>query len=93
MSEMTPGKRRFIKRKFGEEKPTVWIGKSGASPELIKEICKQLSQNKYAKCKILKSALTEKETKQITTTIAEQTRATLVEVRGHTFILYKPRDK
>jgi RNA-binding protein len=93
MSEMTPGKKRFIKRKFGEEKPTVWIGKSGASPELIKEICKQLAQNKYAKCKILKSALTEQETKQITTTIAEQTGATLVEVRGHTFILYKPRDK
>lgn len=93
MSEMTPGKKRFIKRKFGEEKPTVWIGKSGASPELIKEICKQLTQNKYAKCKILKSALTEQETKQITTTIAEQTGATLVEVRGHTFILYKPRDK
>jgi RNA-binding protein len=93
MSELTPGKKRFVKRKFGEEKPTVWIGKGGASPEIMKEIEKQLAKNKYVKCKILKTALTEQETKQITSAIAEQTRAVLVEVRGHTFILYKARDK
>ena len=93
MSELTPGKKRFVKRKFGEEKPTVWIGKAGASPEIMKEIVKQLAKNKYVKCKILKTALTEQETKQITSAIAEQTRAVLVEVRGHTFILYKARDK
>jgi RNA-binding protein len=93
MSELTPGKKRFVKRKFGEEKPTVWVGKSGASPEIIKEIGKQLAKNKYVKCKILKTALTEVETKQITSAIAEQTQAALVEVRGHTFILYKARDK
>jgi RNA-binding protein len=93
MSELTPGKKRFVKRKFGEEKPTVWIGKGGASPEIMKEIEKQLAKNKYVKCKILKTALTEQETKQITSSIAEQTRAVLVEVRGHTFILYKARDK
>ena len=92
MSKMTPGKKRFIKRKFGEEKPTVWIGKSGASPELVTEIGKQLKRNKYVKCKILKSALSEQETKQITATVAEQTGSTLVEVRGHTFILFKPSD-
>jgi RNA-binding protein len=93
MSEMTPGKKRFIKRKFGEEKPTIWVGKSGASPELINEINKQLTKNKYVKCKILKSALTEQETKQITLAAANQTGATLVEVRGHSFILYKARNK
>ena len=93
MSEITPGKKRFIKRKFEEEKPTVWVGKSGVSPELIEEINKQLARNKYVKCKILKSALTEQETKQITSTIAHQTDAILVEVRGHTFILYKTNKK
>jgi RNA-binding protein len=92
MKQMTPGKKRFIKRKFGEEKPTVWIGKSGASSELVKEIEKQLKRNKYVKCKILKSALSEEETKQITAKVAEQTRATLVEIRGHTFILFKASD-
>ncbi len=93
MGEMTPGKKRFIKRKFGEEKPTIWVGKSGASPELIKEINKQLAKNKYVKCKILKTALTEQETKQITSAAANETGATLVEVRGHSFILYKASKK
>ena len=93
MNEITPGKKRFIKRRFGEEKPTVWIGKSGVSPEIVEEINKQLDRNKYVKCKILKSALTEQETRQITSMIASQTGATLVEVRGHTFILYKTSKK
>lgn len=93
MSKLTAGKKRFIKRKLSEEKPTVWVGKGGASAELLKEIEKQLTKNKFVKAKILKSALSEQEAKQVASAIAEQTRATLVEVRGHTFILYKPRNK
>jgi len=93
MSKLTAGKKRFVKRKFSEEKPTVWIGKAGASAEILKEIEKQLTKNKTVKAKILKSALSEKETKHVATKIAEHTGATLVEVRGHTFILYKPRSR
>lgn len=93
MSKLTPGKKRFVKRKLTDEKPTVWIGKSGASTELLKEIEKQLSKNKMVKAKILKSALSENEAKEFATRIAEQTSSSLVEVRGHTFILYKPRSK
>jgi RNA-binding protein len=93
MSGLTPGKKRFIKRKLRDENPTVWVGKNGVSAELLKEVEKQLAKNKMVKAKILKSALSEHETKEVTTTIAQQTGATLVEVRGHTFILYKPRAK
>ena len=93
MSGLTTGKKRFIKRKLCDENPTVWIGKSGASAELLKEIEKQLTKNKMVKAKILKSALSEHETKEVATTIAQQTSATLVEARSHTFILYKPRNK
>jgi RNA-binding protein len=93
MSELTAGKKRFVKRKLTDEKPTVWIGKSGASAELLKEIEKQLTKNKMVKAKILKSALSENEAKEFAVGIAEQTGSSLVEVRGHTFILYKPRGK
>jgi RNA-binding protein len=93
MSELTAGKKRFVKRKLTDEKPTVWIGKSGASAELLKEIEKQLAKNKMVKAKILKSALSENEAKEFAVGIAEQTGSSLVEVRGHTFILYKPRGK
>jgi RNA-binding protein YhbY len=45
------------------------------------------------KVKILKSALQEGKINEIASTIAEQTEAALVEVRGHTFMLYKHRQK
>ena len=93
MSKLTPGKRRFIKRKLCDENPTVWVGKNGVTAELLKEVEKQLAKNKMLKAKILKSALSERETKELATAISQQTGATLVEVRGHTFILYKPRAK
>ncbi len=90
MTPLTPGKRRFIMRQLGDAKPTVWIGKSGATAELVKEIAMQLAKNKMVKCKMLKSALSEQEAKEVATQIAQQTCAILVEVRGHTFIIYKP---
>lgn len=93
MTGLTAGKRRYVMRQLGDASPTVWIGKSGATAELLKEIEKQLQKNKMLKAKILKSALSEHEAEEIAETIAQQTFATLVEVRGHTFILYKPRAK
>ncbi len=93
MPGLTAGKRRFVMRQLGDAKPTVWVGKSGATSELMKEIALQLAKNKMVKCKILKSALSEQEAKEVASQIAQQTCATLVEARGHTFILYKPRTK
>jgi RNA-binding protein len=93
LSRLTAGMKRRIKNRLGGEKPTIWIGKSGVSEQLLKEIEKQLEKNKMVKVKILKSALNEIEAKQIASKTAEQTEASLVEVRGHTFMLYKRRKK
>jgi RNA-binding protein len=93
MSELTARMKRRIKRRLGEERPTIWIGKNGASQESLKEIEKQLEKKQMVKIKILKSALEEDEAKEIASRIAEQTEASLVEVRGHTFMLYKRRKK
>jgi RNA-binding protein len=93
MSEITAGKKRFVKRRLSAARPTIWIGKDGASDELLKEIARQLDKNKMVKVKILKTALIEGEAKQVASRIAEKTESTLVEVRGHTFMLYKRRKK
>jgi RNA-binding protein len=93
MSELTAGKKRFVKRTLGKARPTIWIGRDGTSGDLIKEVEKQLDKNKMVKVKILKSALAEQEAKQIALKIAEETGSSLVEVRGHTFMLYKHRKK
>jgi RNA-binding protein len=85
--------KRRIKRKLSGEKPTIWVGKSGTSKELLKEIEKQLEKNEMVKVKVLKSALEGNRAKEIALKIAEETGASLVEVRGHTFMLYKRRKK
>ena len=93
MSKLTAGMKRSVKRRLIGEKPTIWIGKSGVSQELLKEIEKQLKKKEMVKVRILKSALKESEAKQVALQIAEQTQASLVEVRGHTFMLHKRRKK
>ena len=93
MSKITPGKKRYVKRQLTNAQPTILIGKNGTTPELIKEIEKQLQKETMVKVKLLKTALAEGETKQIATRIAQQIEATIVEVRGHTFMMYKPRKK
>jgi len=93
MNETTAGKKRQIKRALAQGNPTVFVGKSGASQELLKEIEKQLKKEEMVKVRILKSVLAHDEARQIASKIAEQTEASLVEVRGHTFMLYKPDKK
>lgn len=93
MSKLTAGKKRFVKRHLTDERATILIGKSGASEKLLKEIGKQLDKNKMVKVKILKTALADLDAKHLAQRIAEQAGAALVEVRGHTFILYKSRKK
>ena len=75
------------------EKPTIWIGKEGASSQILNEIARQLERREMVKVKVLKSAIKEEETGKIASRIAEQTESTLIDVRGHTIILYKLRKK
>lgn len=85
--------KRRIKQELNTEKPTIWIGKEGATAQLINEINSQLKKREIIKAKILKTALKEEKAKDIATKVATQTNSALIEVRGHTFMLYKPRKK
>lgn len=93
MSQITPRRKRQIKHMLSTEKPTIRIGKGGTTPEIVKEIENQLKRNKMVKVKILKTALVTDETKQIAARTAQQTSSSLIEIRGHTFILYKRHAK
>jgi RNA-binding protein len=82
-----------IKQKLGGEKPTVWVGKEGATAQIVSEISKQLDKREMIKAKILKTALQNEKAKNIATQVAKQTESKLIEVRGHTFLLYKRKRK
>ncbi|HYB68388.1 MAG TPA: YhbY family RNA-binding protein [Candidatus Acidoferrales bacterium] len=82
-----------MKRQLSLEKPTIWVGKDGASPQTINEISRQLEKRKIVKVQILKTALKDESAKDIASKTAQQTASTLIDVRGHTFILHMPRKK
>ncbi|MDH4221568.1 MAG: YhbY family RNA-binding protein [Candidatus Bathyarchaeota archaeon] len=90
---ITPKMKRRIKRELSAEKPTVWVGKEGATPQIVNEISRQLDKREIVKAKILRSALKDEEAKSVASKIAQQTNSSLIEVRGHTFLLYKRREK
>ena len=90
---LTPKMKRRIKIALSTEKPTVQVGKEGATGQIVNEVAKQLDAREMIKAKILKTALQEVEAKEIAATIAEQTESELVDVRGHTFLLFKRKKK
>jgi len=90
---ITPKMKRRIKRELSTEKPTIWVGKEGATPRVVNEISRQLEKREIAKVRILKSALKDEEAKSVASKISEQTGSTLIEVRGHTLLLYKRRKR
>lgn len=90
---ITPKMRRRIKHELSAERPTVWIGKNGISQEVLAEIDSQLERMEMMKVKILKTALEGNNAKIIATKIAMQTESVLVEVRGHTFMLFRKKKK
>ena len=90
---ITPRMKRRIKSELSPEKPTIWIGKEGTSSQILNEISRQLDKREMVKVRVHKSALKEEETQMIASKIAQQTESILIDVRGHTIILYKRRKR
>jgi RNA-binding protein len=93
LSKITTRMKRHVRHKLKDEKPTIWIGKEGLTPPLLGEIENQLEKKKMLKIKILKSALQQETAQAIASKAAGQAGASLVEVRGHVFILYRRHKK
>jgi len=84
-------KLRALKSRSRETDATVWLGKEGASEAVVSQVESQLKSRELVKVKIQRSALREDEASDIATKIAASTGATLVEILGHTFTVYKKR--
>jgi len=81
--------KRHVRHVLKDEKPTIWVGKDGLTPEVSSEIEKQLIKNKMVKVRILPTALQTETANATASKAAEQTGSALVEVRGHVFVLYR----
>jgi RNA-binding protein len=82
---------RHLQSRSRRTEPTIWIGKEGASQELLTHIKNQLKARELVKVKVQKTALAEVGTREVAEKVAESTTSTLLEVMGHTFSLYKKR--
>jgi RNA-binding protein len=93
LSKITTRMKRHVRHVLKDEKPTIWVGKDGLTLEVSSEIEKQLTKNKMIKVRILPTALQTETANAIASKAAEQSGSSLVEVRGHVFILYRRHKK
>jgi Predicted RNA-binding protein containing KH domain, possibly ribosomal protein len=70
-------------------KPLINIGKNGITESVLEEIKKQLKANRLLKIKMLKTSAEGEDIKQSAEKLAEDTKSTLIDVRGSTVVLYK----
>jgi RNA-binding protein len=71
------------------ERAKVLVGKNGLTKEVIQEVDKQLEQHELIKIKFLQNFLTDDFNQDIQQ-LAKQTKASLVDTRGKTIVLYRP---
>jgi RNA-binding protein len=90
---ISSGMKRRFKRIYSVEDPTVWVGKEGATAQILGEISRQLDEHETVKGRILPTALKDADAKEMAAKLAEATESTLIDVRGHTFILYRKKRK
>ena len=68
---------------------TIIIGKNGLNDNVIEEIKRQLEANELVKLKFAKNIARDKD--KFIDDIVSQTRAKLIDVRGHVAVIYKKK--
>ena len=68
---------------------TINIGKKGLNENVIEEIKRQLEANELVKLKFAKNIARDKD--KFIDDIVSQTRAKLIDVRGHVAVIYKKK--
>jgi len=78
-----------LKSKAMNLEPIIWVGKSGITEEIIKEIKIQLQKKKLIKIKLLKSIIEKKGKKELAKNLAEKTDSRIITQVGFVVVLYK----
>ena len=68
---------------------TINIGKNGLNDNVIEEIKRQLEANELVKLKFAKNIARDKD--KFIDDVVSQTRAKLIDVRGHVAVIYKKK--
>ena len=88
--------RQPLRRTMAQEKPTLVIGKQGATPDVVNEAMSRLKRNEVVKIRLLRTARDQTPQHALIQRLAEATQSEVIEIRGHTVTLFKqkpPRKK
>jgi RNA-binding protein len=69
---------------------TLHVGKNGVTPTTIEELSAQLKKRKLVKVRLLPSSAESASAEDQVKALAEGTRSTLIETRGHTAVFFRP---
>lgn len=69
------------------------VGKSGITPTFVEELDFRLKRDRLVKVKLLKSSREGHDRHDLSKELAEKTGAILVETRGYTAVLYRPKGR
>ena len=72
-----------------ELKPTIRIGKSGLTDNLVSEIATQLGRKKVVKIKINRGLFDKNDLQKLWEHLSDSTNSTIVSVRGNVGVLWK----
>ena len=78
-----------LKTKAMGLEPIINVGKAGLTDSIIEEIKSQLKNRKLIKVKFLKSALKDKDKKELAEELVSKTNAQLIHKVGFVVVLYK----
>lgn len=89
---MLAGKQKRYLRGLGSTmEPVVQVGKAGIVPGVLQQAEDALEARELIKVRVLNNCL--EDTREVARTLSSQTGAALVQVIGHTFLLYRPSSK
>jgi len=75
------------------KKPNLYLGKNGKTTQFINELNRCLENREIVKIKIQKRNQSHEAQEQLVNEIAREVEAELIDIRGRTFILYKPSEE
>lgn len=88
---LTGKQKRFLRAKAHHLQPIFQVGKGGVNENMIKQIIDALEARELIKVSVLQNC--EEDITEVAASIEEGTRAHVVQIIGHTLVLYKESTK
>jgi RNA-binding protein len=89
--QLTGKQNRFLRGLGHGLRPFVMIGKHHLNDEVVKSTHEALEAHELIKVRIQEGCLTDRKT--VASELASETGSAVVQILGHTFLLYRPSDK